>query len=99
MGYASGLGFGSVFWGQRKLVSESVEFTPLYQGISSSFWEGDNLTTRIEESMDSGELKGVKLFVFTNNLVFESVLYKKKLKTLLCLSLFSGYTRYKREGM
>ena len=30
--------------------------------------------------MASGELKGVELFVFTDNLVFESVLYKGKLK-------------------
>ena len=30
IGYASGLGFGSVLLGQGKLVSESGEFTPLY---------------------------------------------------------------------
>ena len=35
MGEASGLGSGSVLLGQGKLVSESGEFTPLYQGISS----------------------------------------------------------------
>ena len=28
MGYASGLGFGTVIWGQGKLVSESGGFTP-----------------------------------------------------------------------
>ena len=37
MGYASGLGFGSVLWVQGKLVSESGEFIPLYQGRSSNF--------------------------------------------------------------
>ena len=42
MGDASGLGFGSVLWGQGKLVSESGEFTPLYQGISSNFLKEDN---------------------------------------------------------
>ena len=29
MGDVSGLGFGSVIWGQGKMVSESGEFTPL----------------------------------------------------------------------
>ena len=41
----SGLVFGSVLWGQRKMVSESGEFTPLYQGKYSKFQVGDNLTT------------------------------------------------------
>ena len=47
MGDVSGLGFGTVLWGEGKFVSESGEFTPLYQGRSSSFQEGDNLTTWI----------------------------------------------------
>ena len=73
---ASGLGFGLMIWGEEKLVLESGEFTPLYQGISSNFIEGGNLTTQIEESVASGELKGVELFVFTDNVMFESVFYK-----------------------
>ena len=55
MGYTSGLGFGLVLWGQGKRVSESGEFTPLYQGRSSNVWEGDNLTTQIEETVASGK--------------------------------------------
>ena len=66
MGDASGLGFGSVLWGQGKLVSESGKFTPLYQGGYWNFIEGVNLTTRIEEIVASWELKGVELFVFTD---------------------------------
>ena len=54
MGDASGLGFGLVLWGQGKIVSESGEFTPLYQGKSSKFREGDNLKTWIEGSVSSG---------------------------------------------
>ena len=76
MGDASGLGFESVLWGQGKLVSESGEFTSLYQGISSNFREGDNLTTKIEEIMASEELKGVELFVFKDELVFEKLFYE-----------------------
>ena len=37
MGDASGLGFGLVLCGQGKLVSESGEFTILYQGRLSNF--------------------------------------------------------------
>ena len=40
MGDASGLGFGSVMWSQSRLVLETREFTPLYQGRSSNFREG-----------------------------------------------------------
>ena len=43
IGYTSGLGFGLVLWGQGKMLSESGEFPPLYQGRSSNFQEGDNL--------------------------------------------------------
>ena len=44
VGDASGLGFGSVMWYQSRLVSESGEFTPLYQGRYSNFREGEKLT-------------------------------------------------------
>ena len=37
--------------------------------------------------MASGELKGVELFVLTDNLVFESVLYKGTLKSPLLFEL------------
>ena len=39
MGDTSVLGFGLVLWVQGKMVSESGELTPLYQGISSNFRE------------------------------------------------------------
>ena len=92
---ASGLVFGLVFWRQGKLVSESGEFTPLYQGRLSNFWEGGKLTTKIDDSMASEESRGVELLVFTDNLVFESVFYKGKSKYSCCLSSFLGYTSYR----
>ena len=46
MGGDSGLGFGSVMWGQSKNFSESGEFPPLYQGSLSKIWGGENLTTQ-----------------------------------------------------
>ena len=75
------MGFGLVLWGQGKLVSESEEFTTLYQGRSSNFLEGANLTTWIEYSVASGELKGVELFVF------DSVFYKRTSKTSLLFEI------------
>ena len=59
MGYASWLGFGSVLWGKGRIISESGEFTPLYQERSSDGLEGDNLTSRKEQSVARGELKDV----------------------------------------
>ena len=44
MGDARGVGFGYVLWGQGRIISYSGEFTLLYQGRSSNFQEGDNLS-------------------------------------------------------
>ena len=87
---ASGLGYGSVLWVQGKLVSELGGFNPLYQGRSSNFREGDNLTTCIKESVASGELKGVEFFVLTDNLVFESLFCKETSKSPLLFELVLG---------
>ena len=77
IGDVSGLGFGSFMWSQSRLVSEVGEFTPLYQGISSNSIEGGNLKEWIERRVEKGGLNNVELFVFTGNLIFESVLYKR----------------------
>ena len=44
MGDAIGLGFVLVMWSKIRLILEAVEFAPLYQGRSSNFREGVNLT-------------------------------------------------------
>ena len=41
MGYVSGLGFVSVMWSQRRMVSEAGYFTHMYQGISLNYIEGE----------------------------------------------------------
>ena len=51
------------------------------------FWEGDNLNPQIEKSMEIGELQDMELFVFTNNMVFESVFYKGNSKILLLFEI------------
>ena len=48
----------------------------MHKGRLSNFREGYNLTTMIEKSVASGELQDVELFLFTGNMVFESVYYK-----------------------
>ena len=55
------------------MFSESLKFTSLYQGRYSNFQEGDNLTTQVEDIVDSREIKEVELFVLTDELVFESL--------------------------
>ena len=76
MSDASGLGFGSVLWGQTRLESESGELCHLYQGRFSKLQEGENLIRRIEKSVASGELQYVELLIFTDKMVFESIYYK-----------------------
>ena len=47
MGDSSGMGFGSIMWYQSRLVSEAVEFTPMYQVRTLNFREEENVTKRI----------------------------------------------------
>ena len=95
MGDASGLGFGSVLWGQVKMVSESLEFTSLYQGSSSNFLEGDTLTTWIEYRVGGGELKDVEFFCSQITWFLIAFSTRRHQKFLWCLRSFSGFTRYR----
>lgn len=58
------------------IVLEAGEFKHIYQGRSSNFREGDNLTERIEMRISEGDMKDVDLKVFSVNMVFESAFYK-----------------------
>ena len=80
---SSGIGFGSVLWGQGGLVTGSGVFPPLYSVRLSTIWEGVNLNTRIEKSVARGERQDVEMFGFSKNLVFERVYYKGALKSPL----------------
>ena len=86
MGDASEVDCGSVLWGQGRIISQSGESTPLYQGRSSNVWKGDNLTSRMEHSVSNGEIQVVELFVFIDNLVFKSVFTRGRQKYLFCLN-------------
>ena len=46
------------------IVLEAGEFKHIYQGRSSNFREGDNLTERIEMRISEGDMKDVDLKVF-----------------------------------
>ena len=98
MGDDIGIGFGSVLWGQRILASESGEVCPLYQGRLSNFQEGDNLTTRIEHSVVSGDLHDVKFSVFTDSMVFDIVYHKGKPKSPLLFDIFLQLPQVKMKG-
>ena len=98
MGDASGLGFGLVMWRQRILASESGEFCTFYQGRQSNFREEYNLKIRIEQSVSSGELQDVELFVFANNMVFESVYYKGTLNSPLLFDIVLRLHRVQMKG-
>ena len=45
------------------------------------------MTTRIEQNVASGELQDVELFIFTDNMVFESIYYKGESKIILLLDI------------
>ena len=67
---------------------EAGYLTPIYQGRSSNFREGYNLTEIIERSVAEGDMKDLELFVFIDNLVFDSVFYKGNSKILLLFEIF-----------
>ena len=73
---ASGIGFGSVMWGQGNLVTGSGHFSPLYQVMLSKIWEGVNFKTSLDQSVARGEWQDVDLFVSSDNLVLDRVYYK-----------------------
>ena len=62
----------AVIGGRRVYFSLSGEILELQKG--------GKLMERIERSVEQGEVKNVELFVFTDNLVFQSVFYKVTLK-------------------
>ena len=69
------------------MVSEARDFTPLYQEMSSNLYEGEKISARIEQRVASGKLRDTDIFVFTENLVFESVFYKGTSKNLLLFEI------------
>ena len=70
----------------------------MYQGRCSNFREGKNLTDRIERSVDEGELNNTELFVFMDNLVFESVFYKGKLNIPLLFEIVLSLHQVQMKG-
>ena len=74
------------------------EISLRFKGVLSQFWEGDNLTTRIDKSMASGELQDVEMFVFTNNLVFKIFNYKEMLKSSLLFEIVSCMHQFQMKG-
>lgn len=75
LGDASGGGFGSALLAKEELDYEAGEWREMYRGQSSNWREAENLVGRIENSVCEGRIKGCKLFVFTDNFVFEMTYY------------------------
>ena len=54
-----------------------------YEAITSNLLGGDNFIRRTEHIVAAGYMKGVEMFVFTDNMVFERNLYKGTSKSHL----------------
>ena len=75
-GDASGSGFGSAVIGEHGIEYQSGTWSGDWRGESSNFREADNLVRRLEEMVASGTASSQEVFLFTDNLVFESCYYK-----------------------
>ena len=72
MGDASGQGFGSGLWNKEGLWYESAEWSEECKQETSNWKEANNLTTALENKAAEGRLQGADVFIFTDNMVFES---------------------------
>jgi hypothetical protein len=81
MGDASGVGFGSALWDDKGVQYEAGNWKKHWEEESSNFREASNLTARIENLGNSGELQDKELFVFTDNSSYEGTFYKGHSKT------------------
>ena len=70
----------------------------MYQGKYSNYREWENLTAIIERNLSEGELNNAKLFVFTENLVFESMFYKGTLKITLFFGIVLHFHQVQMKG-
>ena len=75
-GDASGSGFGSAVIGDHGIEYQSGTWSGDWRTESSNFREADNLVRRLEAMVASGRAAGQQVFLFTDNLVFESCFYK-----------------------
>ena len=75
-GDASGVGFGSALIGDDGLPYEAGTWSGDWCSKSSNFREADNLVRRLEALVLAGMIIGHKVFMFTDNLVFELGYYK-----------------------
>ena len=75
-GDASGSGFVSALIGDHGIEYQSGTWSGDWQTESSNFREADNLVRRLEEMVASGRAAGQEVFLFTDNLMFESCFYK-----------------------
>lgn len=76
VGDASGDGFGSGLFAHGVLKYESGDWANYAWEKLSNWREAANLVERVEEGVESGDLFRVKLFIFTDNMVFEGTYYK-----------------------
>lgn len=83
-GDASGKGFGTalimkgegILYEEEGIAYESGMWTKEFGEQSSNFREAENLVLRIERLVEEDEGKGREIFLFTDNIVFESTYYK-----------------------
>ena len=85
-GDASGAGFGSAIIKDGEIKYQCGAWKDQWRKESSNFREASNLVMRIEELVLGREAAGQEVFLFTDNMVFESTFYKGHSKTSSKLS-------------
>ena len=73
---ASGQGFGSGLWDHEGLIYDSDNWSTQWKKDTYNWREGTNLTVQVEELAKDKKLENGRLFILTDNQVFEGFLYK-----------------------
>ena len=98
-GDASGSGFGTALvMKERGILYESGMWTKEYAEESSNFREAENLVIRLEKEVREGDMQGREVFLFTDNLVFESTYYKGYSQSRKLSDIALRLHKLQREG-
>ena len=80
-GDTGGLGFGSTVIDSEGISYQSGTWSGNWRMESSNFREADNLVLRLEVMVKADKVAGHKIFMFTDNMVFEACYYKGHLES------------------
>ena len=98
MGDVSGDGFDAILFVEGEILFRYQPWTSVLIEASSNYRELGNLVRSMEKCHLEGKLKGVEIFLLTDNLVSENAFYKKTSSSRTLFELILRLHKLKLEG-